>query len=106
VRGLYAPWDYLKEWHRSTPARAGIIQLVQRPACTLKEHPRACGDYLTNLKNGLITGGAPPRVRGLCQHVHRAQPRQGSTPARAGIMEPTTKRLSSQEEHPRACGDY
>ena len=69
---------------RITPAHAGKRTRPRRWVRPPRDHPRACGEKITDETIGVVIQGSPPRVRGkargaslLCQHLR-------ITPAYAG----------------------
>ena len=69
---------------RITPAHAGKRTRPRRWVRPPRDHPRACGEKITDETIGVVIQGSPPRVRGkargaslLCQHLR-------ITPACAG----------------------
>ena len=68
------------------------------------EHPCACGADPNTLTRPSALDGAPPRVRGRRRGQAPIQPRQGSTPARAGPTGSACSTPRASSEHPRACG--
>ncbi len=69
----------------STPACAGTTRDVTSPPARLWEHPRVCGDDVSEEDAAKLRKGAPPRVRGR--------------PAGA------VRWAAAVREHPRVCGD-
>ena len=69
-----------------TPAHAGNTKDSTTGTGDVKDHPRACGEYLHKLTKKEIWQGSPPRMRGI-------PPSSGSVANRP-------------RDHPRACGEY
>ena len=69
-----------------TPAHAGNTGCSRRPRRSLRDHPRACGEYRF--------------------HGPRCRSRPGITPAHAGNTRCRCRRLACTRDHPRACGEY
>ena len=86
MRGLRATSSWPGSQPGIIPARAGFTATNRAAGAGTPDHPRACGVYFTNLKDGVQSIGSSPRVRGLPW-----RPRQASL---------------SSEDHPRACGVY
>ena len=70
-----------------------------------RDHPRVCGEKISQTRRNLPLGGSPPRVRGkargaslLCQHLR-------ITPACAGKRKPPPDRHKNWGDHPRVCGE-
>ena len=105
MRGKPCPNCLLAALSRITPARAGKTLIRLRRISTSWDHPRACGENIMGNKGMFPLNGSPPRVRGK---LHDAAGRRGLpriTPARAGKTRRTLAERSTQEDHPRACGE-
>ena len=105
MRGKQKAPDRASSRGRITPAHAGktALQLLFRngPA----DHPRACGENLSERLCQGPEGGSPPRMRGkrLCLLSLLRNPR--ITPAHAGKTHSTTGIQRFNTDHPRACGE-
>ena len=88
-----------------TPACAGKSkrgnQLRQRD----RDHPRVCGEKLFQSPLFRLPLGSPPRVRGKVVGAVILDAEKGITPACAGKSFSSVKRLQSQRDHPRVCGE-
>ena len=89
---------------RIIPARAGQTPGRAGASLFVSDHPRACGANGAGRRSALSRFGSSPRVRGkLRQHlIHGAGHR--IIPARAGQTEAWARPISSNADHPRACG--
>lgn len=67
-----------------TPACAGKSSPARIPPCRRRDHPRVCGEKLTQPSAGGWWLGSPPRVRGKEVFPYRVQHPGGITPACAG----------------------
>ena len=88
-----------------TPACAGRSTRAARAARQPPDHPRVCGEKLTEVDCLYLDDGSPPRVRGeVCPRkicVHRSR----ITPACAGRRLLVSAHASSALDHPRVCGE-
>ncbi len=89
-----------------TPACAGTTSSDNEIFWSRWDHPRVCGDYLSEEEERFINGGSPPRVRGLLAVLQRIMRLIGITPACAGTTETLFNRAAGPGDHPRVCGDY
>ena len=65
VRGIREVQQTAPQCEGITPACAGNTRAVPR-ACRLSgDHPRVCGEYLSDWFAALDSAGSPPRVRGI-----------------------------------------
>ena len=96
--------EYLKI--RITPACAGTTYSSMLDKVDSEDHPRLCGDYLSNLDLGYSSMGSPPPVRGLLRDLANVMEYERITPACAGttILIPIARTYF--KDHPRLCGDY
>ena len=88
-----------------TPACAGKrSSLFFTPLCC-RDHPRVCGEKLTDYQLFWQKGGSPPRVRGKVEArvQHRDDP--GITPACAGKSNGEIGKINNVRDHPRVCGE-
>ncbi len=90
---------------RITPARAGNRPPGGPCGLAAADHPRACGEQLTQRQTGASSVGSPPRVRGTAVEVDGAAGPAGITPARAGNSGGLDSDVAQQMDHPRACGE-
>ena len=88
-----------------TPARAG--KTLPAPVCIRRrrDHPRACGENVTNSGTAGAAVGSPPRVRGKHDLITTRIREIRITPARAGKTRCTPGPCQSHRDHPRACGE-
>ena len=71
-----------------------------------QDHPRACGEYFLLREPQNIRIGSPPRMRGIRKIDVFHHPCTGITPAHAGNTFVVMTRWATNEDHPRACGEY
>ena len=86
-----------------TPACAGKSSPARIPPCRRRDHPRVCGEKLTQPSAGGWWLGSPPRVRGKEVFPYRVQHPGGITPACAGKSRCTACAGCAPEDHPRVC---
>ena len=106
---------------------ASASRKIGRESSTLRVHPRACGEHVSQMEAAWLRPGSSPRVRGtlrsssvdaaLCGSSPRVR---GTTsvsarasadmlrfiPARAGNTLPRTSASRRSAVHPRACGEH
>ena len=105
VRGKLIRTIILARLLRITPARAGKTAAPVRGTTAERDHPRACGENLTNSASVTRWLGSPPRVRGKPPSLGKAVNDAGITPARAGKTSCVERSASVRRDHPRACGE-
>ena len=64
-----------------------------------------CGEKWVKLRCSRLTLGSPPRVRGKGVCPYKVCAAHGITPACAGKSHGRTSPSSSQQDHPRVCGE-
>ena len=69
---------------RITPACAGNRSISARKPAISRDHPRVCGEQITDTLDGIAGEGSPPRVRGTGFPVGEGLAHEGITPACAG----------------------
>ena len=90
---------------RIIPAHAGnsAYALLQRRMKA--DHPRACGELIIPVIEGMVDNGSSPRMRGTlvgdCDGIASIR----IIPAHAGNSEQSEVRRTSTPDHPRACGE-
>ena len=90
---------------RITPAHAGKRQSASYPQQRPRDHPRACGEKLVQLKLRAAIQGSPPRMRGKVLSPRSKACCGGITPAHAGKSGKKIKPGPDGRDHPRACGE-
>ena len=106
VRGLRRRPGLCSTPSRIIPARAGFTPAPRIVFYPLKDHPRACGVYLSGFPLSCCSLGSSPRVRGLLVGREAHWPAQRIIPARAGFTRGTRRCPGTSWDHPRACGVY
>ena len=88
-----------------TPAHAGKSRAELKFEPVTRDHPRACGEKLTDAISVAGKAGSPPRMRGKDIRAEGSSYQSRITPAHAGKRPSTTIRFSRRRDHPRACGE-
>ena len=106
MRGLPISLSWRLRGSRIIPARAGFTPRAGLRNANGKDHPRACGVYISRRRRGAPTLGSSPRVRGLQMLLENISDRNRIIPARAGFTTVSDIVVQTTEDHPRACGVY
>ena len=88
-----------------TPAHAGKRGSGSLPRSCRRDHPRVCGEKISQTRRNLPLGGSPPRVRGKACRCPPLDTNQRITPARAGKRWAKRPQSTSSRDHPRMCGE-
>ena len=91
---------------RSTPACAGITDVLSPAAMLLLVYPRLRGDHTGQRRPGACRRGLPPPARGSRRDAARRDGVGGSTPACAGITDTVWTRIPAGPVYPRLRGDH
>ena len=105
VRGKLRRHDNFGFCARITPAGAGKTNSVVRLAGLDRDHPRRCGENMSDTELLAKALGSPPQVRGKHTNAFTARISTRITPAGAGK---TTHGMSVEWgcwDHPRRCGE-
>ena len=89
---------------RIIPAHAGQTREWARRPRVDADHPRACGANSCDAASGRIVTGSSPRMRGKLGACDVHVCGQRIIPAHAGQTTCTARAVSSDADHPRACG--
>ena len=106
MRGLRDDINGITEYDGITPAHAGLTTRSNFALSDARDHPRACGAYITTVLTSPNSLGSPPRMRGLLIFSLSAWQPGGITPAHAGLTASSKTGTSFCGDHPRACGAY
>ena len=90
---------------RITPAYAGKSASDISAASFKRDHPRLCGEKLSDTMSSLFTLGSPPPMRGKAFLVCQCDYSTGITPAYAGKSLIPVFFGGRFEDHPRLCGE-
>ena len=88
-----------------SPARAGMVPVKSCTACQLSCFPRASGDGPWGITLRTARAEFPPRERGWSPHLSPQPSRPSVSPARAGMVPSTSRRIWVAWSFPRASGD-
>ena len=88
-----------------TPAHAGKRGRGPAQGGRPADHPRACGEKALAISSGDGSKGSPPRMRGKALRITWLRLCARITPAHAGKRCPPSCCVSSDRDHPRACGE-
>ena len=108
-----------------TPAHAGKSGAPTLATAATGDHPRVCGEKISQTRRNLPLGGSPPRVRGKVDlglvlfHLGRITPacagkvrvqapvqeHRGITPAHAGKRPGWADSGCQRGDHPCVCGE-
>ena len=105
MRGKASPTRKLSRLLRITPAYAGKRQFSAFPLKFVWDHPRLCGEKLSDTMSSLFTLGSPPPMRGKAFLVCQCDYSTGITPAYAGKSLIPVFFGGRFEDHPRLCGE-
>ena len=105
VRGKAVHHKHRHSPGRITPAHAGKRTRPRRWVRPPRDHPRACGEKITDETIGVVIQGSPPRMRGKAVFPARQHRTAGITPACAGKRTQYFPACSCIWEHPRVCGE-
>ena len=90
---------------RITPACAGNRTADANARFLTKDHPRVCGEQVSNHLQFFGINGSPPRVRGTAKLLLDSLPTHRITPACAGNSFHPGIRFLCGGDHPRVCGE-
>ena len=90
---------------RITPAHAGKTFVLHVYLVTVPDHPRACGENVSNVPLPVGSRGSPPRMRGKRWKMIEYQSGERITPAHAGKTLLIHWQKEIDTDHPRACGE-
>ena len=88
-----------------TPAHAGKRDPGRPWLLYAWDHPRTCGEKVTNIADVSRRMGSPPHMRGKAFGNSASATADGITPAHAGKSIPHRTCYKIQRDHPRTCGE-
>ena len=71
----------------------------------LPDHPRRCGENITDVQTGYSRQGSPPQVRGKRKNIFVSGRKTRITPAGAGKTGRAEILIKIKHDHPRRCGE-
>ena len=90
---------------RITPAYAGKRQLSTLYTPCPWDHPRLCGEKMTEHFQNQFQTGSPPPMRGKASSFENPADCSGITPAYAGKRHSLFHSPEVEQDHPRLCGE-
>ena len=106
MRGIHGDHPRSRAAERFIPAHAGnSLPGIPTPA-NLPVHPRACGEFIHVLGQGVGAAGSSPRMRGILRRMQRRTPSLRFIPAHAGNSAQRYGSDRGTPVHPRACGEF
>ena len=87
------------------PAHAGKTPLKRRKRRSRRDHPRACGENLSECHVLLLVQRSSPRMRGKPLPLHPSARERAIIPAHAGKTKSYGTPSRRSCDHPRACGE-
>ena len=106
MRGILIPESASNSTCGITPACAGNTSNDIHFIFINRDHPRVCGEYISNLLSDSGSLGSPPRVRGIHEKKRKLMDEVRITPACAGNTACCQRSLAQWGDHPRVCGEY
>ena len=95
----------LTERHRITPAYAGKSRQGRSAPDCPRDHPRTCGEKLSNPPMNCSAMGSPPHMRGKDHRLFVNHRFLRITPAHAGKSPAMSPGHITLRDHPRTCGE-
>ena len=88
-----------------TPAYAGKSFTSLLSSTVPEDHPRLCGEKLSEMTDVDLNMGSPPPMRGKANIEYQHQHVNRITPAYAGKSGKNLHQLTGTKDHPRLCGE-
>ena len=88
-----------------TPAYAGKSRGCPAACILRRDHPRVCGEKVSQRPFRAVSAGSPPRMRGKGVHGVLQELCCGITPAYAGKSLFSGLYIRINGDHPRVCGE-
>ena len=105
MRGKGFPTVPFFVFRRITPAYAGKRRRRLRRHCESEDHPRLCGEKITQSPTQNTHIGSPPPMRGKAYMPLWMPPLSRITPAYAGKRPRLLSEIICWKDHPRLCGE-
>ena len=90
---------------RITPAYAGKSDSFYVKLLDTADHPRLCGEKLSDMGKKALSAGSPPPMRGKVAPSTPKRKTMRITPAYAGKRCAVPQRYQQTQDHPRLCGE-
>ncbi len=88
------------------PAYAGNTATTRTMQSETRDHPRVCGEHLSDVPVVYRPTGSSPRMRGTRQASRSPWSQTGIIPAHAGNTDRTRSMCFEYRDHPRVCGEH
>ena len=105
MRGKHCKRPKNTENYRITPADAGKTMCGDCSDLAVGDHPRGCGENITDAQTGYSRQGSPPRMRGKHATDELTPEEIRITPADAGKTHLRIVPKHIAWDHPRGCGE-
>ena len=105
MRGKVHSFGNVKDQVGITPAYAGKSLWTKTNGTAGTDHPRLCGEKLSNAVSSLLALGSPPPMRGKGSESLRIPLESRITPAYAGKRGTGEGVALDDRDHPRLCGE-
>ena len=106
MRGTQAPCDFSGPSGGIIPAYAGNTRPLRERSVAIWDHPRVCGEHLSEQLTPFRNRGSSPRMRGTrIYRLHHGQV-WGIIPAYAGNTGLLVCPCANGGDHPRVCGEH
>ena len=105
MRGKGNLENWIKTTTRITPAYAGKRSSRCSAMHRRRDHPRLCGEKVSNFHSLEFAPGSPPPMRGKAHKAAMTLHRSGITPAYAGKSGRSYNLVPPRQDHPRLCGE-
>ena len=105
VRGKHHAQDRDRRCSGITPAGAGKTYVLNESLTHAQDHPRRCGENVSEQTFATYSKGSPPQVRGKLTEKHCFITMKRITPAGAGKTLKGVFPIFAPQDHPRRCGE-
>ena len=106
MRGAQRAWLPVNHRVGIIPAYAGSTSPTRRRAAAARDHPRVCGEHITNQATCGSGQGSSPRMRGAPLALCGRREGDGIIPAYAGSTDGHGFVWAARRDHPRVCGEH
>ena len=88
------------------PAYAGNTLRKTKRTAWARDHPRICGEHVSNAETNVTRAGSSPHMRGTPKSMILSRRCLGIIPAYAGNTRTHQMPSQRQWDHPRICGEH
>ena len=106
MRGAHGLLGVALEQLRIIPAHAGSTRTAHRGGRTSADHPRTCGEHLSQRVAVAPGTGSSPHMRGALDDVRGLLDLGRIIPAHAGSTPCRRRPRRPPRDHPRTCGEH